>query len=51
MIMEEWQVAIIEIRADLRRTLSENSKFKEWLIFILLSGIFALAGLQQFGGP
>ena len=45
--MEEWQVAIIEMRSDLRRLLTETSKFKERLILALLIAVCSLAGLQQ----
>ena len=45
--MEEWQVAIIEMRSDLRRLLSESSKFKERLILALLVAVCTLAGIQQ----
>ena len=48
--MEEWQVAIIEMRSDLRRMLNETSRFKERLIIILLGSVLVLAGVQQFAG-
>jgi len=45
--VEEWQVAIIEMRADLRAALAEHSRFKERLIIALLMALFGLAGIQQ----
>ena len=48
--MEEWQVAIIEMRADLRTVLRDSSRFKERLIIILLGAVLVLAGVQQFAG-
>ena len=48
--MEEWQVAIIEMRADLRTVLRDSSSFKERLILVLLGSVLVLAGVQQFAG-
>ena len=48
--MEEWQVAIIEMRGDLRAVLRDSSSFKERLILVLLGSVLVLAGVQQFAG-
>ena len=48
--MEEWQVAIIEMRGDLRTVLRDSAKFKEQLIKALLIAVLVLAGVQQFAG-
>lgn len=48
--MEEWQVAIIEMRGDLRAVLRDSSRFKERLILVLLGSVLVLAGVQQFAG-
>ena len=46
--MEEWQVAIIEIRQDLRTALNGESAFKRNLIYALLGVCFGLEVVRRF---
>lgn len=47
--MEEWQVAIIEMRKDLKEHLRRENAFRERLIWVLLGVAFGTTALNSSG--